>query len=117
MVSSSRWACGGRFGRRLGGGERFRDGLERLALGVDAEQDLDDTSEHHDPRADEVADEVARRARPVAYQGTVEEGAERAEDLRDGEEDRDRLGTNLYRPGLADCEVGRRGTRRGEEED
>src|SRR5262249_52382599 len=52
MMSSSCWACGGRLGRLLGGGERFRDGLERLSLGIDAEQDLDDAAEHHDPRAD-----------------------------------------------------------------
>src|SRR5262249_10244749 len=72
--------------------ERFRDVLERLAPGVDAEGDLDDPPENHDAGADEVADEEARRARAVADQRAVEGRPHSAEDLRDGEEDGDRLG-------------------------
>src|SRR5262245_8909652 len=48
------------------GGERLGDVLQRLALGVDAENDLDDPAEDHDPSPDEIADEEARTARAVA---------------------------------------------------
>ena len=54
----------------------------------------------------EVADEEPGRIGAVADQPAVEGGAERAEDLRDGEEHGDRLGADLDRPGLADREVG-----------
>jgi hypothetical protein len=47
----------------------------------------------------------------------VEHGAECAEALRDREEDRDGLGADLQREDLADGQVGRAGSRRGEEED
>ena len=57
-----------------GGGERFCDLFERFALGVDAEDDLDDSAEDHDPGAHEVADEEPGPARAVADQGAVEAG-------------------------------------------
>src|SRR5215472_8605845 len=104
MVSSS--GRGGR-GRRLYGrigcrrGERFGDVLERLALGVDAEEDLDETAGDHDPGADEIADEQTGLARAVPDERAVESRPEGTDDLGDREEDRDRLGANLDRPRLA----------------
>ena len=64
----------------VGGGERFGDGLEGLAFGVDPDQPLDDAADDHDPGADEVADEQAGAAGAVADQGAVERRAEGAGD-------------------------------------
>src|SRR5215831_7157948 len=86
-------------------GERLRDRLERLPLRVDAERDLDDAAQDHDAGTNQVADEQASTVRAVADQPSVERGAERTEDLRDGEEDRDGFGADLDRPGLAHGQV------------
>jgi len=78
-------------------GQGFGDGFEGLALGVDAERHLDQPTGGHDEAADHVADGQAGAAGAVADERAEEERAERAEDLGDGEEDRDRFGADLDR--------------------
>src|SRR6266704_211485 len=97
------------------GGRPF-DLLQRLALGVDPEEDLDQPADDHDAAADQVADGQAGAVGAVADQRAVEDRAERAEDLGDGEEHRDGLGPDLDREDLADRQIAGARPSGGEEE-
>src|SRR5688572_25701119 len=99
------------------GGQRRRHVLQRLALGVDADDPFDDAADRHDRGADQEADEEPAGVLALADERAVEDRADGAEALRDGEEDRDGLGPDLQREDLADRQVRRAGTRRREEED
>ena len=109
-------------GVRVGvlGGQRLGDALEDLALGLDAEEDLDDPADDHQRGAEEVpaaicvmssrrgvVDELAEQQRPGDAAGR---GADRVEE-------RDAQRPGLHREDLADGQVGGAGAGRGEEED
>src|SRR5262249_22682485 len=99
------------------GGDWLGDLFEGFAGGLDAEEGFDQAADDHDGGADQVAPEQGGAGGAGADQRAVEEGAERAGDRADGEEDRDRLGADLDRPGFTDGEVGGAGAGGGEEED
>src|SRR5215470_15565294 len=118
---SSALRCGG-CGRPGGsllvdGGDWLGDLFEGFAGGLDAEEGFDQAADDHDGGADQVAPEQGGAGSAGADQRAVEEGAERAGDRADGEEDRDRLGADLDRPGFTDGVVGGTGAGGGEEED
>jgi len=73
--------------------------LQRLALGLDAEEPLDDPADHHECRTDEVANREARDVLPLRR--VVDELAEqqRAADALDGRIDRVEE-RDAQRPGL-----------------
>src|ERR1700749_2328745 len=89
----------------VGLGERGGDLLQRLALRVNAQEHLDEATDNHDAPADQVTNGEAGAARAVSDQRTVEGGADRPDDLGEGEEHRERLGADLDREDLTDRQV------------
>src|SRR5215468_581151 len=113
-----RGGCGRPGGSLLvDGGDWLGDLFEGFAGGLDAEEGFDQAADDHDGGADQVAPEQGGAGGAGADQRAVEEGAERAGDRPDGEEDRDRLGSDFDRPGFGDGQVGGAGAGGGEEED
>ena len=95
----------------------MRDILQRFAFSGYPEDYLHDAARHHRARGDQVPDGEPRGVGAVSDQVPVQDGPECPEGLRNGEEHRDRLRPHLQREDLADCQVGRTGTRGREEED
>ena len=90
---------------RILGGERLGDALQRLALGLDAEKDLDHATGHHHRRADVVPH--GDLGDVTGAGGVLDQGAEQqrpgdAPDRRpDGVEEGDAQGAGLHREDLA----------------
>jgi hypothetical protein len=87
-----------------------------LTFRGDPEEDRGDAAEDHGTRSDDVAGEQRVAVRSVADQVAVPVRAERAEELRDREEQGDGLRPDLEREDLARGQVTGAGARGREEE-
>ena len=100
----------------LAGGDRLRDVLERLLLGADAEDQLDDPADGHHRGADQVGDHHLADVPGLAQLLEHERPGDPADRGPDRVEEGDRERPDLHREDLADGQVGGAGAGRGEEE-
>lgn len=87
--------------------ERISDGLQTLALGVNAHEQSDETTGKHDAGTDEVtADKGAARG-TVTDEVTEDEWSDSTGNLGDREKVANSLATNFQRENLRHCQIGR----------
>jgi len=108
---ASPWMPGGNRAQWLS--NRF----ERLTLGIDPEEYLDETTQDHDACSNQVANKETRITRSVSNQRSIQQRTHCASNLRNGEEHRDGFRANLDWEYLTDCQVARTRPVGGEEED
>src|SRR6478736_3623286 len=101
--------------------EGFGDALERLLLGVDTQEDRDHARRQHEGRPDVVAGgepgDVLAGGRLLDEATEVQRSGDTTGSGADRVEEGDAQRPRLHREHLTGGEVGRAGTRRGEEED